>query len=374
MFNILNFSAENAVRFDRRPQKLHIFNNPRELAENLKSPYKFAYARTALKFGLKALGFRQNESILIPDFICESAIEPLNELYIKPVYYPVNTLLEPCWEELEHLVTKSVKAIMMVHYFGQPQQILKYMDFCKKHSLKLIEDNAHGYGGSHKGRFLGTFGELGFSAPRKSFPITNGAYLHITGNGMLNLSELILKPISNKGNSGLPLWLKNFPAIRGIMTYRRKMKEYYRRKNETTSYGSQDKFRDSPIKGNYGMDKENDFFIKKQNINLIKEKRQAIYMMWQKWSIKKGLTPVFKELSVGAVPLIFPAYSNSPAESLAWYQRGQWAGIDIHSWPTLPEVIVEKNGGAMRLWEHMICFPIHQDMDINLLEKRIDLL
>ena len=52
---------------------------------------------------------------------------------------------------------------MMVHYFGQPQQIELFKSFCIDHNLFLIEDNAHGFGGKYNGKDLGTFGDIGIS-------------------------------------------------------------------------------------------------------------------------------------------------------------------------------------------------------------------
>ena len=54
-------------------------------------------------------------------------------------------------------------AILMVHYFGRPQNIEKFTYFCQHHSILLLEDNAHGYGGKYKNNYLGTFGDIGFS-------------------------------------------------------------------------------------------------------------------------------------------------------------------------------------------------------------------
>jgi hypothetical protein len=122
------------------------------------------------------------------------------------------------------------------------------------------------------------------------------------------------------------------------------------------------------------MDENIDQFLTRQDLKQIRHVRQQIYSLWQQWTVTQGLTPVFPILSPGAVPLVFPAYAKAVADSLQWYERGHRAGVDIHSWPTLPQTIVERNGGAMRLWVCMLCFPIHQGMNVRLLEKRLDML
>ena len=39
--------------------------------------YNFAFARTALKYGLKILNNFEKNKILIPDYICEDVIDPI---------------------------------------------------------------------------------------------------------------------------------------------------------------------------------------------------------------------------------------------------------------------------------------------------------
>ena len=82
-------------------------------------------------------------------------------------FYPILDDFTPDWEILTTLLSQDTKALFMVHYFGQPQDINVFKEFCYKNNLLLIEDNAHGHGGEINGKLLGKFGEVGFSSPRK---------------------------------------------------------------------------------------------------------------------------------------------------------------------------------------------------------------
>ena len=57
----------------------------------------FSHARTAFKYGLKNFNIIENDEILIPKYICESIIHPLETLKIKPIYYKVKLDLSPDW-------------------------------------------------------------------------------------------------------------------------------------------------------------------------------------------------------------------------------------------------------------------------------------
>jgi hypothetical protein len=122
------------------------------------------------------------------------------------------------------------------------------------------------------------------------------------------------------------------------------------------------------------MDQSTESFLARQDMEHIRQVRHQIYALWHEWTGTQGQTPVFTSLSPEAMPLVFPAYTGSAAASQQWYERGHRAGVDVHSWPTLPRSIVEQDGGAMRLSERLVCFPIHQEMNVGLLERRLAVL
>src|SRR5207253_7011257 len=98
--------------------------------------------------------------------------------------------------------------IMMVHYFGIPQDINRFIEFAAHNKLFLIEDNSHGYGSSYDNKPLGTFGDIGISSPRKSLPILNGGMLYLKEEKHLSLPGLPLEPLAV-----LKSILKNFAGM-----------------------------------------------------------------------------------------------------------------------------------------------------------------
>ena len=127
----------------------------------------FSKARTALNYGIQSLDISNQDIILVPDFVCNTIFQPISQNSLNFLVYELSDDLSPKWSKLDSLVTNKTKAIVMVHYFGQPQNIKKFLNFCEKHNLYLIEDNAHGHSGVLEGKELGTFGDIGISSPRK---------------------------------------------------------------------------------------------------------------------------------------------------------------------------------------------------------------
>jgi dTDP-4-amino-4,6-dideoxygalactose transaminase len=61
---------------------------------------------------------------------------------------------------VEAAITPRTKAIVVVHYAGVACEMDAITALAAKHHLVVIEDNAHGLGGSYKGRPLGSIGAM----------------------------------------------------------------------------------------------------------------------------------------------------------------------------------------------------------------------
>lgn len=62
--------------------------------------------------------------------------------------------------KLENALSSKTKAIMLAHALGNPFNVQKVKDFCKKHNLWLIEDCCDALGAKHDGKLVGTFGDI----------------------------------------------------------------------------------------------------------------------------------------------------------------------------------------------------------------------
>ena len=61
---------------------------------------------------------------------------------------------------MEKKITKKTKAIMCVHYAGNPVDLDELRALAKKHKLPLIEDSAHALGSEYKGKPIGGTGDV----------------------------------------------------------------------------------------------------------------------------------------------------------------------------------------------------------------------
>ena len=344
-------------REPRKPYWKYLVRKPADS----KAPFKFAYGRSALMYGLQSLGLGDGDTILVPEMTCHSLLNPFDALGILPVFYPVKENLTPDWPRVEELMIQKPSAIIMIHYFGIPQKIEDFQNICSKHGLYLIEDNAHGFGGKVDGGLLGRFGDIGITSPRKTFPIPNGAYLYLKNTPPPDISGLKLEPIHliyRQIRSSARMFIEKHPGLKRMFV-------------KPDMYISQDAFREPPDLREWKMDHKTHQFLESRDLKSLRKIRQQIYHHWWTWSKKQRLRPVFEEISPECLPMAFPAYCDRHEDWEKWFSWGYDNGIHTFSWPTLPLSVVESEGLAYQYWKKMVCFPINQDMNPDDFSKRL---
>ncbi len=124
----------------------------------------FDSGRSALQAALKAARIGEGDVVLIPGYTCIVVANAVTQLGAKPVYVDITSTLQMDLDVLDTFFSSSkkqnIKAIIVQHTFGVPEQIEKLREIANKYNLVLIEDVAHTIGGSFKGRALGSWGDI----------------------------------------------------------------------------------------------------------------------------------------------------------------------------------------------------------------------
>lgn len=76
--------------------------------------------------------------------------------------------------EIEKKITERTKAIIPVHYTGQPCDMQKIHEIAKKHSLLVLEDAAHALGAAYHGEKIGGLSDMTCFSFHPVKPITTG--------------------------------------------------------------------------------------------------------------------------------------------------------------------------------------------------------
>ncbi len=122
----------------------------------------------ALRLALMALGIGPGDAVFVPDFTFFATAEAVAMVGATPVFVDVrdNTYNIDC-DDLESKYLQTIlegavspAAVIAVDLFGMPADYRALREFCKRHSLRLVEDGAQGFGGSLDGRRAGSFADI----------------------------------------------------------------------------------------------------------------------------------------------------------------------------------------------------------------------
>jgi len=64
-------------------------------------------------------------------------------------------------DDVRRKITPRTKAIMLVHMLGNPGHIEEIRDIAKQNNIYLIEDCAQAFGARYKGKYVGSYGDVG---------------------------------------------------------------------------------------------------------------------------------------------------------------------------------------------------------------------
>lgn len=134
---------------------------------------RLRYARTGLR--LIAAALAPATTVVVPDFLCRSAVEPFDDAGLAVRRYRIGQDLRADPEEVERAAGGRRFALLVVSYFGLPQPFDELRELCLRRDAMLIDDAAHSLLSEHGGRPYGTLGDAGVTTVHKTLPVPDGA-------------------------------------------------------------------------------------------------------------------------------------------------------------------------------------------------------
>jgi hypothetical protein len=146
--------------------------------------FYFRQGRDALLSGLIALGLQKGDNIIVPAYICKSAIQPLQAYGFDLVFVDIGKDLELPVDAIKKMFVKdkSIKALLIVHYFGLMQNIDKVVNICQEYGVKVVEDASHSFMSQLLRDKDSVKGDIEILSIRKSLPIVDGGVLKINND------------------------------------------------------------------------------------------------------------------------------------------------------------------------------------------------
>ena len=115
----------------------------------------------ALHLALQACDIGYGDEVLVPSLTYVSSFQAISATGAKSIACDIDSnafLLDLA--DAEKRITSKTRAIMPVHYTGGVGDLDSVYSFAKKHHLRVIEDAAHAFGTTYKGKRVGSFGNI----------------------------------------------------------------------------------------------------------------------------------------------------------------------------------------------------------------------
>lgn len=185
-----------------------------QITKFTKSKYSVALnsGTSALDLSLKAINVKSGDEIIVPTI---TFIAPINAILYnnaKPIFMDTDDYGNLDIGKIKNFLTKEtefkknftinkrtkkkIKAIIIVHVFGNVAEVNKLISICKKKNIKIIEDASESLGSfflsPNMKKHSGTFGDIGCFSFNANKIITTGA-----GGAIVTNSKKIFKKVQH---------------------------------------------------------------------------------------------------------------------------------------------------------------------------------
>jgi dTDP-4-amino-4,6-dideoxygalactose transaminase len=317
----------------------------------------YSLGRHALFQGVRSAGLSTGDEILVPAYHHGSEVEALMRAGLTCRFYAGTAGLAPDAEELDALVGRRTRALLLIHYLGLPQEAARWRKWCGERGLVFVEDAAQAWLARTADGPVGSFGDVAVYCLYKTYGLPDGAAL-VAPNAAENSPPR--RPL------GLGLLARRHVAwVRSRVPLERKGAAW--------------------VDSSAGATPDEDFALGDPALGPARTtvaalrlvggddpaaQRRANYQRLRD-SLDELIPAPFRELPSGASPFVFPVATVAKPEVL-----GSLAAAGIHAFdfwsvphPSLP---VNEFPEAQALRREIIGLPVHQELRSVDLDRIVD--
>lgn len=150
---------------------------------------------SAIHLALRLSGVTINSEVIVPTLTFIAAVNPIKYLGAEPIFMDCDDSLNMDCNKLEEFLkneciftndglknkttNRYIKALVLVHIFGNMANVEEIKELTNKYNIKLIEDSTEALGtyyidGKYNGKFAGTIGNFGAYSFNANKIITTG--------------------------------------------------------------------------------------------------------------------------------------------------------------------------------------------------------
>jgi CelD/BcsL family acetyltransferase involved in cellulose biosynthesis len=284
---------------------------------------------------------------LAPAYHEASQVEAVVRAGLTCRFYETTESLEPDESELESLLEPRVRALVLTHHLGFPQDARPWRDFCDRHRLVLIENAAQAWQASLDGLPVGSLGDLSIFCLYETYGLPDGAALLIRSKAVRAAGESKHRDLARAGAKGCLAALA--AGVHGKASPR----------EDAFALGSSPS---SPSSATL-------FLLPRIVDEGTAPRRRANYSMLLDELV--DLVPkAFRNIPEGASPLVFPLETSAKPKLLEDLAKRGIHARDLFSAPhhTLPS---EQFPTATALRRKLVGVPVHQELSLEQIERLV---
>jgi dTDP-4-amino-4,6-dideoxygalactose transaminase len=155
----------------------------------------------ALEMSALLLNVKEGDEVIVPSFTFVSTASAFALRGARLVFCDIRgDTLNMDESMLPHLITPKTRVIVPVHYAGVGCEMDDLMTIGDSSGVPIVEDNAHGLGGSFRGQPLGSFGCMATQSFHETKNITSGegGALIINDSSLTERAEIVREKGTNR--------------------------------------------------------------------------------------------------------------------------------------------------------------------------------
>ena len=134
---------------------------------------------SALHLAAHMLDLSSEDEVITTAMTCMATNEPFYHTGANLVFADINPKTgNICPDSIREKITEKTKAIIVVHWGGQPCDMEEILDIAEKNKIKVVEDAAHALRSEYKGKKIGNHGDyicFSFQAVKHLTTVDGGA-------------------------------------------------------------------------------------------------------------------------------------------------------------------------------------------------------
>jgi dTDP-4-amino-4,6-dideoxygalactose transaminase len=324
----------------------------------------YSVARHGLYMGIRALGLKPGDEILVPAYNQGSEIEALVRAGMVCRFYEAGQgrFLEQEEKNLEALLSPRTRAFYLIHYLGLPQDAARWRAWCDKHGLLLIEDAAQAWLSFRDGMPVGAHGDLSIFCLYKTFGLPDGAAV---------ISDPPPpQPPGSKPNIGVKRAAVRHAAylsqrwgwLAGLLR-RLRVPEKHSSKQDDKYASGQEFVLGDPQRS---VSTITNYLLPRATFSSVRDARAANYAFFLE-RLERFVPKQFAHPPEGASPFAFPIQSDRKKQLLERLRRNGIVASDF--WGSAhPLVPMADFTRAAALRKSVIDLPVHQELGARELE------